>query len=268
MKPEVPGPGEALRRFGPAALLALGLVLAACGGGAADPVTPIPPGLYAGTSATGQKLTVLTLADGTFWGATSGTAQASATSVLTFARTSGSNGRFASFSASTYALPGTELPLVDDTRVSGSFSGNQLFPALTLGGAASSYTLDLLPLSAGTASLATLAGSYTDTLKLFAATADPSFVQPLLTLAIQDGSGAVQGSLTQAGIRIGSVTGSFTPRTDLNAFDVSLSVTTSIGVFNGGYRGYAFYDPDTRVLQVTARPISGNPLGFFPSGPD
>ena len=267
MKPKAPWPGEAIRRIGPGALLCLGLVLAACGGGP-DPATPINPGLYAGTSASGQKLTVLTLADGTFWGATSPTAQASGTSVLTFARTSGSNGRFSSFSATTWALPGTDLPIVDDTRVFGTFSSNQIFPTITLGAAASSYTLSCLPLSAGTASLATLAGSYADTLKLFNAAADPGFVQPALAMTIQDGSGAVQGSLTMAGANIGTMTGRFTPRTDINAFNVTLSIATSIGLFNGGYSGYAFYDPDTRVLQLMARPVSGTPLGFFPSGPD
>ena len=91
MEPEAAGLRAALRWAGPGALLALGLALAACGGASA-PATPLTPGLYSGTSATGQNLTVLTLADGTFWGASSSTPQASGTSTLTLARTSGVTG--------------------------------------------------------------------------------------------------------------------------------------------------------------------------------
>jgi len=267
MEPEAAGLRAALRWAGPGALLALGLALAACGG-ASTPATPLTPGLYSGTSATGQNLTVLTLADGTFWGASSSTPQASGTSTLTLARTSGANGRFSSFSATTYALPGTSLPIVDDTKVFGSFTSNQILPTITLGSSSSSYTLSLLPLSAGTASLATLAGAYSDTLKIFAATADPSFTQPSLAMTIQDGSGAVQGNLTVAGTAVGTVTGTFTPRTDINAFNVNLSFNATYPPYTSGFTGYAFYDPDTRVLQLLARRPSDNPIGFFATGPN
>lgn len=257
--------------------ISLAALLAGCGGGGGGtpsaPVNDLTSGLYSGTSATGEELNVMTLADGTFWATSDASALASGTSSVILGKVTASGGTFASTSAKTWALPGTPLPVLDDTKVAGTYAGTRLSATITLGPASSSYTLTYQAGSRAQAALAQIAGAYADTLKIFASTFATGFEQPTVALRIDPGTGAVSGTLACAGSQVGTVAGTVTPRTDLNAFNVSLRFTTADPAMDaalGGstFTGYALYDATGKELQVVARPLSGNPIGCFASGPN
>lgn len=259
----------------------LAALLAGCGGGGttakpaptptpSGPASLIPPGVYTGASSTGQQLQVLSLADGTFWAAASATGQASGTSVLTLARVKASGGNLTSTSASTSALPGTSLPIVDNTQVTGSYAANQISATLT-DGASSTYALAYSTAYTGAASLAQIAGAYAGTLKIFIFQANSTFVQPTIAINIDPATGSVSGTIARSGTQLGTVAGTVTPRADVNAYNVTLSFATTDEALGAllslPCQGYGLYHP-ADGLQLIARPTSGNPIGFWASGPN
>jgi len=268
--------------------------LLACGGGGgggggsgsggsattpSGPVSLITPGIYSGVSTTGVQFQVLGLADGTFRGSSTATNQVSDTSSLALARVSASGGNFTSTGASTWLLPGTPLPTPDVTQITGTYTSNQISATLILGGVSTSYTLAYLPTSAAAASLTQVAGAYADTLKLFANQAVSSFVQPTMAITINAATGAISGTLARGGTPIGTVTGTLTPRSDVNAYNVSLTfaltddIISAILINGYSYQGYALYNPASGLQFVASQAvagglITGTPFGFWASGPN
>lgn len=150
---------------------------------------------------------------------------------------------------------------------------------MTLGGASSSYTLAYLPTSATAASLAPVSGAYAGTLKLFANQAIPSFVQPTMAITINAATGAISGTLARGGVPIGTVTGTLTPRSDVNAYTVSLTFALTDQAISGilingySYQGYALYFPASGLQFVASQAvagglITGTPFGFWAAGPN
>ncbi len=99
-----------------------------------------------------------------------------------------------------------------------------------------------------------------------------------LSLALTIGSnGKINGTLDDcsgAGLPSQStVTGTLTPRTDILAFDVSLTFTAdgsdSAPLDGKTYTGVAYYDASTQYLHVVANTPSGtNAIGFVAKGPN
>lgn len=128
------------------------------------------------------------------------------------------------------------------------------------------------------ASLSDVAGKFSGNLSSTLYTSTLQGAGCELSIAVTIGSnGKVSGTLDDcSGTGLPSestVTGTLTPRTDITAFDVSLTFTAdgsdSAPLDGMTYSGVAYYDPTTKYLHLVANTSGGSDaLGFVAAGPN
>ncbi len=230
----------------------------------------VPVGMYNGTSAAGDSVTAFVLSNGVFWYLYSSPTNSSVSTSIYEGLGQFSNGSFTSTAAYSYAVSqgtGATLGALTDTYVNGSLSG--LFQSTSL----SSTTVLQFSSSSGTPTISPLVGSYTASLSSSDVGLNTTSLLETLSIKIA-ANGAITGTLTAPGNLSCTVTGTMTPRTDTNAFDLSITFSTTTGVsppFDNGniYNGIAFYNATTRTLRFAAvTSDSTKAIGFGAVGPN
>ena len=223
-------------------------VLTACGGGG-DEAPLTPAGVYKGSSDTGRQLTTVVLGDGSYYrvysGATPGRVGggiqgAGTLADFTFSSTAGRN----------YSLEGFGTqPATLSASVSPSFG----FRGTVDSGAAGTMTFDTPHTadSGGTASLGTLAGAYPG--------------QVTFALGVRPAVFTVtEGGQVSSNINGCPITGSVAPRTDVNAYDLTIVFGGAPCVFpNAAFSGVAYYDATAgRLTSFVRHPVVPQALFF------
>lgn len=284
-----------LSRMIPASLV---ILLAACGGGgssSSSSVVATPQGVYDGTgkfaSGGGNNTIMLVESDNTYW--ILYTPPSVPTSMIFIEQGS------ATATAVTFTISSdTEYDLLYDNPK----NSNAIVPSGAMAGAViTGYTgsLDytyqkqidgsilsgktvisvIVPLyvagSTTMGSLSTIAGNYAGN---FSSTLNSSTLQGqgcAFTTALNVGSnGKVAGTVVDCTGTPGNstVTGTLTPRTDIDAFDVTLSFTAGAGSepLDGiAFDGIAYYNAKTKVLNLAALTANRQTaIGFVAGGPN
>jgi hypothetical protein len=215
-------------------------MLTACGGGGDEaPVTPA--GVYQGSSDTGRELTTVVLPDGNYYmlysGATPGSVGGGIQGAGTLADFTFASGAGA---GRNYSLEGFGTqPATLSASVSPSFGLRGTVDSGTAG--TMSFDLPSTADSGGTASLATLAGAYPGQVT-FALGVRPA------VFTVTEG-GAVSSSINACAIG-----GSVSPRTDINAYDLTIVFGGAPCVFpNASFSGVAYYDAAAGRLSAFVR---------------
>lgn len=230
------------------ASFALSLVLvSACGGGGSDAPASRPrsaaQGLWTGTTTANRTLTGLVFDDGTYYvfyspvnipAGVAGVVQGSSgTATATWASTDGVDFNL-------------EVPSVQAATVAASFVAKQSFKGTIsyASGAKSTFTTAYDANYEVAPTLASLAGSYAGDVGL------STGVQAAAVVVAA--SGAVSGT-TRTNTSACSFSGTATPRTDGNAYDVSLRFSgASCTVSNQRFAGIAYLNATTKKLYVAA----------------
>jgi len=265
--------------FANSAALCLTLLLTACGGGGGGsaPRVAITPGLYSGRTDTGTDVLMAMKPDGTFW-ATFSPSEGSDATILLFVNGIGQSDGVAwrSSQASAYQLPGNPLPVGGGSpKLSGPYTADKFQATFAFEGGSSSFTLSYAPTDAP----APLKGSFSGPAAIFIDQAPASFIQPSVTFTV-DTNGGVLGTLTRPSGTPGqpdataSLTGKLTPRPEMAAYDLSLTIRSSdptlAGLFgsNGSTStGLAMFEPGSGTLAFALAPSSGPAIAGKLAGP-
>lgn len=223
---------KAIRTKTLALALAAAAVLAACGGGG-DPatftVTPTASGVWKGSTDAGRAVTAVVLDDGSYYMIYSGAADAASVAggvqgngslaETSFTSTSGRNYNFEGAGVQAAALSATVQPFSTLVgTVTNATSGSFGFQA--------GYSAD----SRDTPSLATLAGQYPGQVTFVGGVRPAVFT---VTAA-----GQVSTVINDC-----AISGTVAPRTDINAYDLTIVFGGSPCVFpNASFSGVAYHD--------------------------
>ena len=200
------------------AIIAIAAAAVGCGGGgggagdATSATTPISTvsatGLWNGTTSTRRSLTGLILGDGSYWVLYSAINNPNLIAGVIQGTATSSSGSFASANAKDFNLEG--LGVLPAT-ISASYTSKQSFNgSVSYTGATTSFTSTYDQAGEQSATLATIAGSSSGQVALSAGT-------QTATIAVNS-SGSISGSNSGC-----NITGSVTPRTDVNAYAVVLT---------------------------------------------
>ncbi len=238
-----------------AAFASLVLVSACGGGGGTDAPPSRPPsaaqGLWTGISTAGRTLTGLVFGDGTYYifyspanvpAGVAGVVQGSSATATATAVWSSTDG--VDFNL--------ETPSVQSATVSAGFVTKQSFSGTITfaSGAKPTFTTAYDIAYEVAPTLTALAGSYTGQVGL---STDAAGVQP--ATVVMAASGAVSGTTrtTSTNTSACSFSGTATPRTDGNAYDVALLFSgVSCTVSTQRFAGIAYFNAATKKLLVAA----------------
>lgn len=234
------------------------------------------PGIYTGQSGTGSAIAALMLADGTYWFLHNAPATPYVISYLYKGSGRTSNGSFSSSAANGYGLPFSGLREVTLGTSSGAYSSSQFSGQFIASSSASSFSTEYSSLSASTPVLSQLVGSFSQDLTATIA----NFAGARFPVTIQiASSGAITGTVRPACIgpdQINTVvTGRLTPRSDINAYDMSLSFDLGVShqICPSPLRGYtfngiAYYDASSSRLALAGVSVDAKAIGFSAPGPN
>lgn len=228
-------------------------VLAACGGGG-DPatftVTPTASGIWKGSTDAGRAVTAVVLEDGSYYMIYSGAADAA--SVAGGVQGSGSltESTFASASGLNYNFEGAGVQPATLSASLQPFStlvGNVTNATSGSFGFQTSYSAD----SRNTPSLATLAGDYPG--------------QVTFALGVRPAVFAVTATgQVSTVINACTITGTVAPRTDINAYDLTIVFGGAPCVFpNASFSGVAYHDVAAGKLSAFVRHATVPQAIFF-----
>lgn len=260
----------------------LSLLFCACGGsGGPAPAASFVPGIYTGSSDSGSVFVLAVKQDLSFMAltTTAGTSATPLTLIKGTGRTVGNQFSSVGENSSVWALPGAELPLTATPALSGPFTATKYTCTYTVAGSSTTFPLSLEANSfpAGGA----LQGTFTGQAALYNDQAATPFIQPTLSVTLAqplalNASNSFTGTLSLAAADPGqpaadpgqpaataSVTGTLRARSDMAAFDLSLSfgsVDPRLATLVTGMSGLAMVDPENRQILFVAFPISGIPM--------
>ena len=229
--------------LGFAALLLAGM--AGCGGGGSDAGTPNPgttasaEGLWIGSTATNRTITGLVLSDGTYYVLYSAAGNPSFIAGIVQGSGTSSGATFSSGNARDFNLEGAG---VMPATVSASVVEKQSFNgSISYGsGGSTSFTSNYDATYEATPSLAAVAGTFTGQVALSAGVHNA-------TVTVSAG-GAIAGSGNGC-----AMTGTATPRTDGNAFNLTITFGAAPCFFaNQSLNGVAYFDTSTKRLYAAA----------------
>ncbi len=227
--------------------LAASTFLVACGGGGGGDEPPpataakSATGLWTGTTNTNRAVTGLVLGDGTYYVLYSVAGSPSVIGGVVQGTGSVSGSTFASTNGRDFNLEGAGVMPVNVTATvdtKQSFSGAVAYAngPTTF---SSTYDRDF----EGTPSLAAIAGTYTGNVALSVGVQNAS-----VTVS---STGAISGGSTSSGGC--SITGAATPRSDANAYNVSLTFGAAPCYFAGQtFNGVAYYNAAAKRLYAAA----------------
>ncbi|QLI81089.1 hypothetical protein HZU75_05840 [Chitinibacter fontanus] len=247
-------------------IISLSVILAACGGGgggnsastlsAAAPTasptaiptsTPAPnisaAGLWKGVSDVNRTLTGLILPNGSFYVLYSRRNNANIIAGVVQGNGSISGNTFTSSNAKDFNLEGAgvlDAKITSTVVTKGSFNGSVSYPTSSYATStySSSYSTDFEV----SPSLATVTGTYAGDVTTSAGTEGAN-------VSISN-SGVINGTGTTTGC---TITGNITPRTDSNAYDVSLKFGASPCLFpNQTLTGISYFDASQKRLYAVA----------------
>jgi hypothetical protein len=258
--------------------------LAACGGGgggdsagSSGPAT----GVYSGTSAAGNNVLGLIFSDGRYYFLYTEPATPNVIFNVNAGSGSSSNGSFTSSNLLSVGLG--QMPGMYQTGpiANGSFSAsyasgsslNGTFTYLPSGG--STVTMVYDPASAGTATLTQIENTYNGTFSFYYAGGSNLYTYtPTTTFAVSS-AGTISGSVACYSIPVCTsapcptvtcnVNGTITPRSDVNAYDVSLTIGSTTGghtPLDDSYTGAAYYNALTGRLNMAGISSDNHAIGF------
>lgn len=220
---------------------ALAACLCACGGGSSGggvsaQATAAAAGLYAGSINDGRALQVIVLSNGQYWGLyTAGAGSQVVGGAFEGDLQAATDGSFSSSNGRDFNLEGLG---VNDFSTHGDFNpqyfieGQLQYP----GGLARSYSGAFVPDWNDKPSLSVIAGTYSGTDATAAGVENATVVI------------SASGSVTATGDSGCQVTGTVSPRTDGNVYDVSLTQQASCPLVGLHTTGIAYYDGDSGQL--------------------
>ena len=218
------------------------LLVAGCGGGGGDSTpaaaTSTAQGLWIGTTSTNRTITGLVLSDGTYYVLYSPAGNSSTIAGVVQGTGSSSAGTFSSTNAKDFNLEG--LGVLSAT-VSASYSSKQSFNGtITYSGASTTFTSTYDPNYEVTPSLASLAGTFTG--------------QVALSVGVQAATVTVSPAGTISGGAGGCfISGTTTPRTDANAYNLSITFGPSPCFFaNQTFAGIGYFNSAAKRLYAAA----------------
>jgi len=232
-----------------AMVCALGFLLVGCGGDDDSSTTPPPPstdtaeGLWQGTTDTGRSITGLLLSDGTYYVLYSTTTDPTIVGGVVQGTGTSNNGSFTSTNARDFNIEGLG---VQPATISASYFAKQSFNGTvtytSLGNTVANFTTTYDAAYELTPLLSELGGTYSGQV------ASSAGVESA-TLTVNGNTGNVTGtSLSGCGF-----TGTATPRTDGNAFDMSVTFGGDPCLFaNQTFTGIAYYDAVDKFLYAAA----------------
>jgi hypothetical protein len=223
-------------------------VLTACGGGGDEPPVTAA-GVYRGSSDTGRELTSVVLSDGNYYMLYSGAAPGSVGGGIQGAGTL-ADFTFASSTGRNYNLEGFGTQAA---TLSSSVSPSFGFRGTVDSGVAGRMSFDTQPTadSGATASLATLAGAYPG--------------QVTFALGVRPAVFTVtEGGQVSSSINSCLIGGSVSPRTDVNAYDLTIVFGGAPCVFpNWSFSGVAYYDAAAgRLTAFVRNPVAQQAIFF------
>lgn len=223
-------------------LIALAMLLTACGGGGGGSDTDTASGaqgLWVGTTSTNRAATGLVFSDGTYYVLYSAVGQPNIIAGAVQGSSTASGGSWSSSNARDFNLEGLG---VSSGTLSGSYtarqsvSGTVTYSGGTTGSFSGTYNTDYEI----TPTLTALTGTYT---------AQVAFSQGVQSgLVTIDSAGNISASAQGC-----SSTGTATPRTDGNAYNVRVTFGGSPCFFAGQtFNGVAYYDAANRTIYAAA----------------
>jgi hypothetical protein len=225
--------------------LLVAAALIGCGGGGGDstsaaaPTTATAQGLWTGTTSTNRTVTGIVLSDGSYYVLYSPAGSPTLIAGVVQGNGASAGGSFSSSNGKDFNLEGYGvLP----ATVTGSFTTKQSFSGAITYSAATSTTFTTVYDAdfEGTPTLAALAGTFTGQLASSAGTQAAT-----LTIA---SSGAVSGSASGC-----ALSGTVSPRSDGNAYNVSLTFGPAPCTFAGQpLTGGAYFRSATKRLYAVA----------------
>lgn len=220
------------------ALAGIQLLLAGCGGGGSDAPAGTAQGLWIGTSNTNRTVTGIVLSDGTYYVLYSAVGNPNLIAGVVQGNGTSSGGTFTSGNARDFNLEGLG---VQSANVTANYTQRQSLNgsiAYNVGTTtfASSYSADFEVVP----TLATVTGTYTG--------------QVALSVGVQSATVTVLGNGALSGTGGGcAFTGTAAPRTDGNAYNISITFGGSPCLFaNQTFVGLAHYDATRRLLRAAA----------------
>jgi len=239
-----------------AAALIATVGLAACGGGSTDPGdigSATPAGLWTGQTNTGRTATVVVLSDGAFWGIYSVAGQPSVIGGVVNGKTSAwTSQQFTIVDARDYNLEGTGVSSANATALYNT-KGNLQITTGYSSGEVLFWSASYDPSYEQTPLLANIAGTYTG---VVATSTNRDVGSATITP-----SGAVSGTVSGC-----SYSGTVTPRSDSNTYDLSVTFGAAPCLFAGQtLAGLAVYDANARRLYAMA-PNASRTDGFVVVG--
>lgn len=226
------------------ALLASILLASACGGGGFDVTAPSPSptaqGLWIGTTNTGRTGTALVFSDGSYYVIYSPVGNSTTIAGVVQGSGTSSSGTFFSSNARDFNLEG--LGVLAAT-VSASYSSKQSFNgSITYStGGSVTFTTAYDAAYENAASLAVLAGTYTGQV-----VSSAGIENATLTVST---NGAISGA-SSLGC---SATGTASPRTDGNAYNLSITFGAAPCIFaNQTFAGIGYFNSATKRLYAAA----------------
>lgn len=209
--------------------------LAACGGGSDgandDVTTANPTGIWTGSTSTGRSATGVVLGDGTYYVLYSQVGVPEAIAGVLQGRGSTSGSTFSSVDGKDFNF---EEDGVFDATVAATVSTQQAFNgtiSYSLSGQTRQLTTNHNPISASPASLSAVQGTYSGNVMTSAGSESAELVVSSI------------GSFSGTGSSGCAVGGSVTHRTDVNAYDISVSFGPSPCLFaNQTFSGVAILD--------------------------
>jgi len=229
--------------------LPLALMVVGCGGDDDDSSSPPPPpstdsaeGLWIGSTSTGRDIAGLLFNDGSYYVLYSGEFNPAIIAGVVQGSGTSNNGSFTSTNAVDFNLEGGEVfpaTISASYIAKQSFNGTLTYPSL--GNTVVTFTSAYDPAYEITPSLSTLNGTYTG--------------QVALSQGIENATMTINpaGDVSGAGQSGCTFTGAATPRTDGNAFNISITFGGDPCFFaNQTFSGIAYYDDADKGLVAAA----------------
>jgi hypothetical protein len=271
-----------------AAVIAVFSAFIGCGGGGEDdssggqsPATQGPAtGIYRGQSAAGNNVLGLIFSDGRYYFLYSPPSNPNLISLINSGSGVSSNGDFSANNL--LAVPLSSIGYTQGTIANGTFSAsyttnsnlNGTFSYLPSGGSAITTTYE--PTSVTVPTLTQIAKEYTGAFSHYYPSGNNLYTWSPATNFTVSANGSISGTVdcftepvcmsAPCPAITCNVTGTINPRTDINAYDVSLSIGSTNGgstPLDGTYNGVAYFDAGTGNLNIAGiSPTTNRAIGF------
>ena len=257
-------------------LLAAAALLASCGGSSSGPAT----GIYRGQSAAGNNVLAVVLSTGSFYVLYSPPANPGLVSLVNSGSGTPANGQFNA--ATILSVPLSFGAYTQGTIGNGSFAStyvsgstlNGTFSYLPSG--SSTITMAYDATSTAAATVAQVARSYSGTFSFYYPSGTNLYTYTPTTTFTVSPDGSISGTVacwttpvcTSAPCPTVTctVTGSIAPRSDVDAYDTTLSIGSTTGgatPLDGTYSGVGYYDATTGNFDIAAlSPSTNKAIGF------